>query len=84
MQRGNEWFAFFDEPAGIAEFGGRAVARSGRGPGFCLLRYRVAEPKSCALVVTANTLMTRCCPTEGVNLDPQIRSDFAFLAGPQL
>ena len=44
-----DWRAFFDERAGIAEFDGGLPRDRGRGPRLRLLRRRMAEPQSGAL-----------------------------------
>jgi hypothetical protein len=44
-----DWRAFYDERAGIAEFDGGLVPPGRRGPGFRMLRRRMAEPHSRAL-----------------------------------
>ena len=46
---GEDWRAFFDERAGIAEFDGGLPRRRGRGPCLHVLRRRVAQPQSGAL-----------------------------------
>ena len=47
---GEDWRAFFDERAGIAEFDGGLPRATGRGPRLRLLRRRMAQPQSGALV----------------------------------
>ena len=45
-----DWRAFFDERATLAEFDGGAAPRTGRSQRLRLLRHRMAQPQSGALV----------------------------------
>ncbi len=44
-----DWLAFFDERAALAEFDGGVPREEARSPRLCLLRHRMAKPRLCPL-----------------------------------
>ena len=67
---GEDWRAFFDERAAIAEFDGGLPRASRRGPRLRLLRRRMAEPQSGALAARPLPRLRwkRTCPRHAAAL----------------